>query len=80
MNGDLQELMEHIGNLHNKEMEAIAGLGREFSEHKGMVTAKLAAVEQTQEKHEQRQWVHSVVVAGVTTLHHTLGNLFHWKV
>lgn len=76
MNGDLQELMEHISGLHNQQMTAISDLGREFSEHKGAVETKLVAIEKEQDNQDRRQWIHSFVVIPVLALLHGIAHHF----
>lgn len=80
MNGDLQELMTHIGNLHNQQMEAIADVRADIAQYKGNSSARIEALEEAQKQSNNRQWVHSIVVAAIGALHHTLGIHFGWKV
>lgn len=79
MNGDLQQLMEHISAQHNEQMKAINEIGKQFAEHKGNITARVKIIEEQQKTQDNRQWVHSGVVLLLNTLHHTLGTHFGWK-
>lgn len=87
MNGDLQELMTHIGELHSKEMEAISDLKASFAEHKGNITARVSATEAAiesvqadQKSAARRQWLHSMVVVPIIGIAHAVANHFGIKV
>jgi hypothetical protein len=79
MNGDLQQLMEHIGNNHETQMNAIKELAEKFAEHKGRVEARVDHLEEGQKAQDKRQWTHSFVVFAANSLHHILGAHFGWK-
>ena len=70
MNGDMQDLMQYIGENHNAQMEAIAALAKEFAEHKGKTEERLNTLEQA----DTRQWVVSVCIVPIITILHFIAN------
>jgi hypothetical protein len=80
MNGDIQELMTYIGELHNQQMEKLGDLSSKFSEHKGNIEARVRAVEKAQEKAANRQWIHTAIVIPVIAIIHGVANHFGIKI
>lgn len=79
MNGDLQQLMTHINNLHSEQMKELGLLRADFSGHKGIVDTKIEAIERTQTSQAHKQWIHSVIVVPTLAALHALGTHFGIK-
>jgi hypothetical protein len=73
------DLIKYIGELHSEQMSAIPDLRAAFAEHKGGVDARLATVEEDKKKQDQRQWIHSLVVLGISFANHALAKTFSWR-
>lgn len=76
MDGDVQALMQYIGENHTAQMEAIAALAKEFAEHKGKTDERLNALEQA----DTRQWVASVCIIPLISVLHYFANKIGIKV
>lgn len=76
MNGDMQELMQYIGENHSAQMAAIASLAKEFAEHKGKTEERLNTLEQA----DTRQWIVSVCIVPIITVLHYFANKLGFRV
>ena len=79
MNGDTLAVMQAISDARAEMLKAVGDLHQEFSGHKAGIEARVSAVENTQDKAEKRQWVHSCIVFAAGLIHHDLGQWLHWK-
>jgi len=80
MDGDLQQLYEYIGSLHNKQMAALNTFAQEQKEFNGNIGVRIKTVEETQSKQETRQWIHTAVIVPALAILHGISNHFGWKV
>ena len=80
MDGDLQQLYEYIGDLHNKQMMAFADFAQEQKEFNGGIGVRVKTMEDIQSKQDTRQWIHTAVIIPVLALLHGIGHHFGWKI
>lgn len=66
MNGDTVEVMKALTEVQTALQESIAGLGKDISELKGEMKARVSSIEKEQQKISNRQWIHSSVVLPVS--------------
>jgi hypothetical protein len=79
MNEDTATILTALSDNRNELTKAIGDLHAEFSGFKGNMEARVDAVEQSQEKTEKRQWIHSCIVFAGSIVHHDLGQWLHLK-
>lgn len=80
MNGDMQQLYEYMGDLHNKQMDALSKFAQEQKELNGSLKARVDDIEEDQEKQEHRQWIHTAIIIPALAALHGIGHHFGWKI
>jgi hypothetical protein len=78
-NADTTIILGALSDARNELTKSIGELHAEFQNFKGGMEVRVKAIEDLQQKQENRQWYHSTIVFSGGILHHALAQWLHWR-